>query len=103
MTSSSKIPAFFSALMVLAARLLSGCAGTPSVFSDDGATISFKRDHIRYRAPGQAEVSCKFDKQRKLAVCENGLASEVVVAGLPITGIVLVKFDGREFRRAIHP
>ena len=89
-----------SVLPVLAAGLLSGCARMPPVFSDDGATISFKGEKFRYRVPGQTEVSCDFDDQRKLAVCDNGLTSKLVVAGLPFRGVVLVEFDGRRFRPA---
>lgn len=98
-----RIPGFFSVLTVLAAGLLSGCARMPPVFSDDGATISLKGEKFRYRAPGQTEVSCEFDDQRKLAVCDDGLTSEFVVAGLPFHGVVLVEFDGRRFRPAEHP
>ncbi|AHF86623.1 hypothetical protein RLEG3_11880 [Rhizobium leguminosarum bv. trifolii WSM1689] len=97
-----KIPKFLSLLTVLAAGLLSGCARMPPVFSDDGATILFKGEKFKYQAPGQAAVSCEFDDQRKLAVCDNGLTSELVTAGLPFHGVVLVEFDGRRFRPAEH-
>ncbi|WHO79824.1 hypothetical protein [Rhizobium leguminosarum] len=98
-----KIPKFLTVVTVLAAGPLSGCARMSPVFSHDGATISFKGEKFKYRAPGQAEVSCKFDNKRKLAVCENGLTSELVMAGLPFRGVVLVEFDGRQFRPAEHP
>lgn len=97
-----KIPKFLSVLTVLVTGLLSGCARIPPVFSDDGATISFKGEKFKYRAPGHAEASCKFDDQRKLAVCDNGLTSRLVVAGLPFHGVVLVEFDGRIFRPTEH-
>ena len=98
-----KIPKLLGVLAVLATGLVSGCARMPPVFSDDGATISFQGEKFKYHAPGRAEVSCKFDDQRKLAVCDNGLTSELVVAGLPFHGVVLVEFDGRRFRPAEQP
>ncbi|WP_085736050.1 hypothetical protein [Rhizobium sp. CIAT894] len=98
-----KIPKLLTVLTALAAGTLSGCARMPPVFSDDGASISFKGEKFEYRAPGQAEVSCKFDNTRKLAVCDNGLTSELVVAGLPFRGVVIVEFSGRRFRPAKHP
>lgn len=94
-----RVPAL-GVLVLVAAGALYGCAGTPDVFSDDGARISFKGSRFKYQPTGQVELSCKFDKQRKLAVCDNGLTSELVAAGLPFHGVVFVDFDGRRFKPA---
>ncbi|MFS8144387.1 hypothetical protein [Rhizobium sp. BR 249] len=98
-----KLPKFLGVLTVFATVLLSGCARMPPVFSDDGATISFKGEKFKYHVPDSAEVSCRFVDRRKSAVCDNGLTSELVVAGLPFHGVVLVEFDGRRFRPAESP
>jgi hypothetical protein len=96
-------PSVVAFLAIVATGMLAGCARTPPVFSDDGAAIAFLGDTFAYQKPGQAEVTCRFDKNRNLAVCDNGITSELVVAGLPFHGVVLVEFDGRQFKPARRP
>jgi hypothetical protein len=97
------ISGFLTGSALLATGALSGCARMPTVFSDDGATLSFEGKKLEYRVPGQTKVSCKFDGRQKLVVCDNGLASDLIVARLPFRGVLLVEFDGRQFKPAKRP
>jgi hypothetical protein len=89
---------------ILTVGLLSSFATMPPILlSHDGAALAFRGDKFSYRLPGRAATSCRFNNKRKLAVCDNGLTSDLVISGLPFEGVVLVEFDGRQFIRPKRP
>ena len=85
---------------ILAGILLAGCARTPPLVSDDGGRIVvLNRSSFSYEKPGAPATSCRLDAGSKQWICDDGTVSELVVAGLPFKGILLVEFDGKQFVR----
>lgn len=83
----------------LVSVVLCGCARMPTVYSDDGAAMTFAKDSSEYTRPSQVTTKCRVDPTRELTICDDGTASTIISAGLPFHGVVLIEFDGRRF----HP
>lgn len=79
-------------LCCAAAVFLASCGRLPTMYASDGSSVhSFARNGFIYSRPGQVNVHCNGSG------CEDGTLPPTDVAGLPLSNVARMEFDGQTF------